>query len=80
MKKGDLDNLCNYRPITIRSQIFKTFTLIILNRMAKDLDMLRSKEQAAFHEGHSTIDHINATRQLTEKHKRASNSSLPYIR
>ncbi|PIO68084.1 hypothetical protein TELCIR_10139 [Teladorsagia circumcincta] len=59
MKKGDLESLNNYRLITLLSQIYKTFTRIILNRIVRDLDMVMSREQAGFRSGYSTLECFN---------------------
>ncbi|KHN74545.1 putative RNA-directed DNA polymerase from transposon BS, partial [Toxocara canis] len=67
MKKGDPENLSNYRPITLLSQIYKTFSPVVLNRITKDLNMFMSREQTGFRRGYSTVDHTHAVRQLVEK-------------
>ena len=67
MKTGDTEDLGNYRPITLLSQMYKLFTRILLQRIFRDVEF--SREQAGFREGYSTLDHIHAVRQLLEKSK-----------
>ena len=68
-KKGDRDNLNNYRPISLMSNVYKIFSKIVLNRLSKVLDENQPREQAGFRKTYSTIDHIHVMTQLIEKIK-----------
>ncbi|KAK6761712.1 hypothetical protein RB195_022699 [Necator americanus] len=65
-KKGDPDDIGNYRPICLLSVIYKLFTRMIFNRIEKDLDEGQPCEQAGFRKGFSTIDHIHTVSKLIE--------------
>ena len=67
LKKGDRERLCNYRPITLLSQVYKVFTRVILNRIATQLDEQQPIEQAGFRKNFSTIDHIHVVNQIVER-------------
>ncbi|GBP46097.1 LINE-1 retrotransposable element ORF2 protein [Eumeta japonica] len=67
-KKGDKEDIGNYRPISLTSNIYKIFSKIILNRITNTLDENQPKEQAGFRSKFSTIDHIHTLRQILQKY------------
>ena len=70
-KKGERDNVKNYRPITILSCRGKLFTSILNSRLNDYLaeSMLLSENQAAFRKQYSTLDHIYSLYALNELQK-----------
>ncbi|KAK6750035.1 hypothetical protein RB195_002186 [Necator americanus] len=52
-KKGDREDLRNYRPICLLSVLYKVFTKIILTCISTTLDEAQPEEQAGFHQGFS---------------------------
>ena len=67
-KKGDKENIENYRPISLMSNVYKILAKIILDRMSPMLDEQQPVEQAGFRRGFSTIDHIHTVKQILEKY------------
>ena len=47
-KKGDQRDLCNYRPISLLETLYKLFTKLFMDRMAKTFDCFQPREQAGF--------------------------------
>ena len=66
-KKGNREEIKNYRPISLTSNICKVYTKILKNRMYNYLDNAQSPEQAGFRRNYSTIDHLFTVNQLIEK-------------
>lgn len=69
-KKGDKEDLKNYRPICLLSQHFKLFTRIVTSTRLVNEQQLR--DQAQFRRNYNTTNHIfdlNQLQQLTRKIK-----------
>lgn len=66
-KKGDKEDIGNYRPISLLSVLYKTFSKIILSRVERQLDDFQPPEQAGFRKGFSVNDHIHTLSQLIER-------------
>ncbi|KAK6728975.1 hypothetical protein RB195_006185 [Necator americanus] len=65
-KKGDREDLRNYRPICLLSVLYKVFTKIILTRISRTLDETQPQEQAGFRQGFSCLDHIQTVSRVIE--------------
>ncbi|KAH7693024.1 protein F43G9.7, partial [Aphelenchoides avenae] len=66
-KKGDPENIANYRPICLLSVVYKVFTKLILTRLTETLDAAQPPEQAGFRSGYCTMDHLQTINQLQGK-------------
>ncbi|CAB3252101.1 unnamed protein product [Arctia plantaginis] len=67
-KKGPKDDIGNYRPISLISNVYKVFAKVILDRISVTLDENQPVEQAGFRKDFNTIDHIHAIKQLIQKY------------
>lgn len=65
-KKGDRENLENYRPICVLPVLYKVFTKCVLNRIRRSLEEAQPVEQAGFRRSFSTLDHIHAIQRVLE--------------
>ncbi|KAK6765094.1 hypothetical protein RB195_025143 [Necator americanus] len=65
-KKGDQEDLRDYRPICLLSVLYKIFTKIILTRIPRTLDEAQPQEQAGFSQGFSCLDHIQTVSGIIE--------------
>ncbi|EYB85833.1 hypothetical protein Y032_0290g1548 [Ancylostoma ceylanicum] len=65
-KKGDKEDLNNYRPITLLPVLYKIFTRCLLARIRRTLEEAQPIEQAGFRGGYSTIDHIGTCTRVIE--------------
>ncbi|KAK6736221.1 hypothetical protein RB195_019101 [Necator americanus] len=63
-KKGDREDLRNYRLICLLRVLYKVFTEIILTRISRTLDETQPQEQAGFRQGFSCLDHIHTVSRV----------------
>ncbi|VDO42878.1 unnamed protein product [Haemonchus placei] len=57
----------NYRPISLLSVVYKSFTIVLLHRMESILDEHHSVEQSGFRRNFSCMHNIQAVGQLIER-------------
>lgn len=67
-KKGPKEDIGNYRPISLMSNVYKVFSKIILDRISTKLDENQPIEQAGFRKNFATVDHVHTIKQLIEKY------------
>ena len=63
-KSGDLSMGGNYRGISLRTLVAKTYNRMIMNRIRPYLDCHLRKNQNCFRSGRTTNSHILALRRL----------------
>lgn len=66
-KKGNIEKLQNYRPISLLSHMYKLFMRIITKRITNKLDLYQPCEQAGFRTRYGTNDHLQVIKTLIEK-------------
>ncbi|CAG4953738.1 unnamed protein product [Colias eurytheme] len=67
-KKGDPNDLGNYRPISLQSNLYKLFASCLDKRLEKYTEEFQPVEQAGFRSKYSTIDHIHSLELIIEKY------------
>lgn len=66
-KKGQKDQMENYRPISILPNLYKLFTKILQQKIEPLINADQPHEQAGFRPSYSTHDHLQSINQLIEK-------------
>ena len=66
-KKGDVENVSNYRPICSLSALYKLFSTILYGRLYPVLDKRQPEDQAGFRKTYQTTDHIATYRLIEQK-------------
>ena len=66
-KKGDVENVSNYRPICSLPATDKLFSTILYGRLYPVLDQKEAEDQAGFRKTYQTTDHLATYRMLEQK-------------
>ena len=65
-KKGDVEDVSNYRPICSLPALYKLFSTILYGRLYPVLDQRQAEDQAGFRKAYQTTEHL-ATYSLIEQ-------------
>ena len=66
-KKGDVENMSNYRPICSLLALYKLFSTILHGRFSPVLDQKQAEDQAGFRKSYQTTDHLATYRFIEQK-------------
>ena len=66
-KKGDVENVSNYRPICSFPALHKLFSTILYGRLYPMLDQRQAEDQAGFRKTYQTTDHLATYRLIEQK-------------
>ena len=66
-KKGDVENMSNYRPVCSFPAMYKLFSTILYGRLYPILDQKQAEDQAAFRKTYQTTDHLATYRLIEQK-------------
>ena len=66
-KKGDVENVSNYRPICSLPALYKLFSTIMYGRLYPVLDQKQAEDQAGFRKSYQTTDHLATYRLIEQK-------------
>ena len=67
-KKGDVENVCNYRPICSLLALYKLFSTILYGRLYPRLDQKQAENHAGFRSSYqTTTDHLATWRMIEQK-------------
>ena len=57
-KKGDVENVSDYRPICSLPALYKLFSTILYGRLYPALDQKQAEDQAGLSNSYQTTDHL----------------------
>ena len=66
-KKGDVENVSNYRPNCSLPALYKLFSTILYGRLYPVLDQTQADDQAGFRNTYQTTDHLATYRLIEQK-------------
>ena len=66
-KKGDVENVGNYRPICSLPALYKLFSTILHGRLYRRLDQEQAEDQAGFRSSYQTTDHLATYRMIEQR-------------
>ena len=66
-KKGDVEDVSNYRPICSLPAMYKLFSTILYGRLYPMLDQNQAEDQAGFRKTYQTTDHLATYRLIEQK-------------
>ena len=66
-KKGDVENVSNFRPICSLPALYKLFSTILYGRLYPMLDQKQAEYQAGFSKTYQTTDHLATNRLIEQK-------------
>ena len=75
-KKGDVEDVSNYRPICSLPAMYKLFSTILYGRLYPMLDQNQAEDQAGFRKTYQTTDHLATYRMLEQKMPRVGNQNV----
>ena len=65
-KKGDVENVGNYRPICSLLALYKLFTTILYSRLYPRLDQIQAEDQTGFRRTYQAMDHLATNRMIEQ--------------
>ena len=66
-KKGEVEDVSNYRPICSLPAMYKLFSTILYGRLYPMLDQYQAEDQAGFRKTYQTADHLATYRMMEQK-------------
>ena len=66
-KKGDVENVGNYRPICSLPSLYTLFSTILYGRLYPRLDQEQAEHQAGFRSSYQTTDHLSTYKMIEQK-------------